>query len=70
MNQKVFHSDPDIMGGKPVFPGTRVPASYLFDYLGSGESIVPIQTVGHMDKQFPNGGICSKYAAQTPPVHA
>jgi len=31
------HSDPDIMGGKPVFVGTRVPVKNLFDYLaGSG----------------------------------
>ena len=25
--------DPDIMGGVPVFRGTRVPVSTLFDYL-------------------------------------
>ena len=31
------HSDPDIMGGTPVFVGTRVPVKNLFDYLkGSG----------------------------------
>ncbi|TYQ05463.1 UNVERIFIED_ORG: uncharacterized protein DUF433 [Zoogloea ramigera] len=39
METKVIHSDPEIMGGKPVFLGTRVPVSYLFDYLGAGESI-------------------------------
>ena len=32
-----FHSDPEIMGGTPVFVGTRVPVKNLFDYLaGSG----------------------------------
>lgn len=39
MEKKAVHSDPEIMGGTPVFVGTRVPASYLFDYLGAGETI-------------------------------
>jgi uncharacterized protein (DUF433 family) len=26
-------SDPDILGGTPVFKGTRVPVSILFEYL-------------------------------------
>jgi uncharacterized protein (DUF433 family) len=26
-------SDPEILGGKPVFKGTRVPVKTLFDYL-------------------------------------
>jgi uncharacterized protein (DUF433 family) len=29
----------DIMGGTPVFSGTRVPVETLFDYLKEGESI-------------------------------
>ncbi|MRW84998.1 DUF433 domain-containing protein [Pseudoduganella sp. FT26W] len=39
MEKKAVHSDPEIMGGTPVFVGTRVPASYLFDYLKAGETI-------------------------------
>ena len=35
----VFHSDPEIMGGTPVFTGTRVPVQNLVDYLEGGESI-------------------------------
>jgi len=35
----VFHSDPEIMGGTPVFTGTRVPVQNLLDYLEGGESI-------------------------------
>jgi len=35
----VFHRDPDIMGGTPVFTGTRVPVQNLVDYLEGGESI-------------------------------
>lgn len=29
-------SDPEILGGTPVFNGTRVPVKTLFDYLASG----------------------------------
>ncbi len=36
---KVINIDKDIMGGKPVFAGTRVLISSLFDYLETGESI-------------------------------
>lgn len=41
MNGKTstFHSDPDILGGEPVFTGTRVPVKTLLDYLESGETI-------------------------------
>lgn len=35
----VVHSDPEIMGGEPVFVGTRVPAKNLFDYLAAGDSL-------------------------------
>ena len=35
----VVHSDPRIMGGTPVFVGTRVPVQSLFDHLKGGDSI-------------------------------
>ncbi len=35
----VIHSDPEIMGGTPVFVGTRVPLQNLIDSLEGGESI-------------------------------
>lgn len=35
----VIHSDPDILGGTPVFVGTRVPARTLLDYLEAGDSL-------------------------------
>jgi uncharacterized protein (DUF433 family) len=35
----VIHSDPAILGGTPVFVGTRVPAQSLFDYLEGGETL-------------------------------
>ena len=37
--QGVVHSDPEIMGGTPVFVGTRVPLQNLIDYREGGESI-------------------------------
>jgi uncharacterized protein (DUF433 family) len=36
---EIFHSDPEIMGGTPVFTGTRVPVQNLVDYLEGGETI-------------------------------
>ena len=35
----VVHTDPEIMGGTPVFVGTRVPLQNLIEYLEGGESI-------------------------------
>ena len=35
----VVHSDPEILGGTPVFVGTRVPLRNLFDYLERGHDI-------------------------------
>ncbi len=37
--QPVVHSDPDIMGGVPVFIGTRVPVRTLFDYVAAGDPL-------------------------------
>ncbi len=35
----VVHSDPDILGGTPVFVGTRVPVQALIDYLEGGHPL-------------------------------
>jgi len=35
----VISLDRDVMGGTPVFAGTRVPIQTLLDYLEAGESI-------------------------------
>ena len=35
----VVHSDPEILGGTPVFVGTRVPLRNLFDYLERRHSL-------------------------------
>ncbi len=39
MEGRVINIDPEILGGTPVFFGTRVPIKNLFDYLETGESI-------------------------------
>ncbi len=45
--EPVINIDPDILGGTPVFPGTRVPIKSLFDHLKSGRS------VDYFIEQFP-----------------
>ncbi|MBI3245960.1 MAG: DUF433 domain-containing protein [Deltaproteobacteria bacterium] len=35
----VMHHDPDILGGVPVFVGTRVPVKALLDYLAGGHTL-------------------------------
>lgn len=37
--EPVIQSDPEIMGGTPVFAGTRVPAQTLLDYIEAGDSL-------------------------------
>ena len=44
----VIHTDPEILGGTPVFVGTRVPAQSLFDYLEGGD------TLDEFLRQFPS----------------
>lgn len=44
----VVHSDPEILGGIPVFVETRVPLQNLIDYLAAGDSL------NEFLEQFPN----------------
>lgn len=37
--EEIIQSDPEILGGTPVFTGTRVPIRSLFDHLEGGDSI-------------------------------
>lgn len=45
---KVVHCDPEILGGTPVFVGTRVPVTSLFEYLEAGD------TLDEFLRQFPS----------------
>jgi uncharacterized protein (DUF433 family) len=38
-DEPAVHGDPRIMGGTPVFVGTRVPFQTLLDYLEAGDSL-------------------------------
>ena len=37
--EKVIVTDPGILGGEPVFRGTRIPFKILTDYLEGGDSL-------------------------------
>ena len=39
MKESVVSSSKEIMGGTPVFTGTRVPIQTLIDYLTAGDTI-------------------------------
>jgi len=39
MGKPIVSCSPDVMGGTPVFAGTRVPVQTLLDYLEGGETI-------------------------------
>ena len=39
MRSNVIISNPHVLGGTPVFKGTRVPLQTLIDYLESGASV-------------------------------
>ncbi len=39
MQKSVIISDPEILGGTPVFAGTRVPIKNLTDYLAYGHTL-------------------------------
>jgi uncharacterized protein (DUF433 family) len=39
LQSQIVHTDPDILGGTPVFVGTRVPLRNLIDYLERGHSL-------------------------------
>ena len=37
--KRIYHSDPEIMGGVSVFTGTRVPVDSLIEHLKAGDSL-------------------------------
>jgi uncharacterized protein (DUF433 family) len=39
MEQDLIRRDRDVLGGTPVFTGTRVPVQTLFDYLEGGQAL-------------------------------
>jgi uncharacterized protein (DUF433 family) len=47
-SNQITHRHPGILGGTPVFVGTRVPVRSLFDYIEGGE------TLDEFLRQFPS----------------
>ncbi|WP_297454015.1 DUF433 domain-containing protein [Persephonella sp.] len=39
MKFKYIERNPEILGGKPVFKGTRIPVYLILDFLSAGETI-------------------------------
>lgn len=39
MTEELINRDPEILGGTPVFMGTRVPIRILFEHLEAGDSL-------------------------------
>ncbi len=39
MSQDIINRDPEILGGTPVFTGTRVPIKAIFDYIEAGDDL-------------------------------
>lgn len=37
--EEIIQSNPEVLGGTPVFTGTRVPVRSFFDHLEAGDSI-------------------------------
>ena len=39
MSNDIINRDPEILGGTPVFTGTRVPIKAIFDYIEAGDDL-------------------------------
>ena len=53
-----IHIDPDILGGTPVFPGTRVPVDTLFVYLRKGYRVEGLpRSLSHRHRTADRGGV-------------
>ena len=50
----IIQSDPDILGGVPVFKGTRVPVEVLFDYLRHSSVEEFLKGYPHISKEMVN----------------
>ena len=66
MSKPVITTTPEVMGGTPVFPGTRVPVQTVLDYLAAGDSIddflggfptvTPAHVVAFLERSRSRGG--------------
>lgn len=63
MENSIIQSDPEVLGGTPVFRGTRVPIQALFDYLESSTVEEFLNGYPHITREMVNEVI--SLAAQT-----
>jgi uncharacterized protein (DUF433 family) len=54
MKTSIIQTDPDILGGVPVFRGTRVPIEVLFDYLQEDTVEDFLQGYPHITREMVN----------------
>lgn len=68
MKTSLIISDPDILGGTPVFRGTRVPIRALFDYLQFSSIDEFLIGYPHISRQMVNEvlAIVAKRVSTTP----
>ena len=63
-------SDPEILGGTPVFAGTRVPIRILFEHLEAGDSIdVFLEDFPSVSRELAVRILEDARAALTPDAH-
>ena len=62
-------SDPDILGGTPVFKGTRVPVEVLFDYLQHSSLEEFLKGYPQVSRKMANAvlAVVAKYFSQKSP---
>ena len=65
------HSDPEILGGFPVFVGTRVPFRNLIDYLEGGYSLEEfLDAFPSVSREQVIGGLEAAHEAVTVSAHS
>ena len=70
MYKSIVHRDPEILGGTPVFVGTRVPVKNLFDYLEAGDSLdVFLASFPSVTREQAVGALELARAAVAPDAH-
>ena len=70
MNEQRIVVDPDILGGTPVFRGTRVPVRILFQHLEAGDSIdVFLQDFPSVSRELAVAVLEDARAAVAPDAH-
>lgn len=71
MRSRYIISDPEILGGTPVFKGTRVPISILFEYLQQSTVEEFLKGYPHITREMVNAVIsiaAQSFSVKSPQV--